>query len=273
MEFQTFSKEGRTIAAYTIGPKNTDAKTIVALSGFGCTHFIYLDLAEELSKNFRLVLVENRGMGKSSRTTTDYEISDLAKDAQFVLDQMGIKEYGVMGISMGGFIAQELVGLNPERVKALALMCTTSGASDFLHPIALTEEGLRQFASLDPQMAAEFSTVGTTHPSLKMNNPTRFKKIVDQRVLHRADLEEQIRQNRAAVKFLSTPFDLKKVKCPTLAMCGANDRFVNPENINIFKKNIEKCVTATIPESDHFFFMEKPEDVSSKLNQFFIEVL
>jgi 3-oxoadipate enol-lactonase len=269
MEALQFTKEGRIIAAYKEG---TGPKTIVALSGFGCTHYIYLDLIKELKDEFQIIIIENRGMGKSSRTTTDYEIKDLALDAQFVLDQLKIKEYAVMGISMGGFIAQELVKLNPENVRALSLMCTTSVGEGFIHPIALTEEGLRQFATLDPQMGAEFSTIGTTHPSLKMNNPTQFKKIVDYRVLHRTDLEEQIRQNRAAVDFLSKPINLSFVKCPTLAMCGSADRFVNPENSNIFKKHIEKCQSATVPDADHFFFLEKPEIVGQNLRRFFLEV-
>lgn len=269
MEFHTVSREGRKIAYYTEG----QGKVLIGLSGFACTHHIYLDLVNSLSKNFKVVLIENRGMGKSQSTSTEYDLKDLALDAKFVLDQLGINEYGVMGISMGGFIAQELLALDPKAVKALALMCTTSGNSDFLHPVALTEEGLRQFATLDPQMAAEFGTVGTTHPSLKLNNPAQYKKIVDMRAVNRANVDEQIRQNNAAVKFLKRPFDLKIVKCPTLAMCGANDRFVNPENINVFKNNIEKCVTATIPEADHFFFMEKPDLVANELNRFFIEVL
>jgi pimeloyl-ACP methyl ester carboxylesterase len=269
MQFHSFAREGRAIAAYSVGT----GKTIIGLSGFGCFHHIYEDICGELSKNFSIVLIENRGIGKSDLTTTDYEIADLARDAKFVIDQMGIKEFGVMGISMGGFIAQELVKLNPESTRALALMCTTSGNSDFIHPAALTEEGLRQFAALDPQIAAEFSTMGTTHPSLKQNNPNQYKRIVDERVTHRANLEEQIRQNRAAVKFIKSPFDLSVIKCPTLAMCGENDRFVSPENINVFKKNIKNCVTATIPETDHYFFMEKPLEVANKLNQFFIEVL
>jgi pimeloyl-ACP methyl ester carboxylesterase len=178
-----------------------------------------------------------------------------------------------MGISMGGFIAQELCKIATDRVKALSLMCTTSGNKDFIHPVPLTEEGLRQFASLDPQIAAEFATIGTTFPNFKLNNSIQFKKIVELRAIHRASLDEQLRQNKAAIKFLQMPFDLNVINCPTLAMCGANDRFVNPENINVFKKNIKKCQTVTIPESDHFFFMEKPTEVANHLNRFFIEVM
>jgi pimeloyl-ACP methyl ester carboxylesterase len=269
MKYYSYQKEGRTLSGIVDG----SGETIVAFNGFGCTHYIYLELLPILTKHFQIVVVDNRGTGKSESTNTEYSIKDLAEDAWFVLDQMGIKNCGAMGISMGGFIAQEFVGLHPERVKALSLMCTTSPNPDFVHPTALTEAGLRQFHTLEPSIAAEFSVVGTTHPSLKQHNPTQFKKIVDYKLNHRVDIEEQIRQNNAAVSFLKGSFDLSKIKCPTLSMCGENDRFVKPENVNAFKKHLEKCQTAMVPDTDHFFFLEKPEIVANHLDRFFTEVM
>ena len=210
-------------------------------------------------------------MGKSSATTQDYKLDDLVSDAQFLIEQLKIEKMGVIGISMGGFVAQLFAASFPDKVQALALLCTTSIGADFIHPVALTEEGLRQFATLDPKLAAEYSTIGTTHPNLKLNNPKRFEKIVEQRIKNRTNVEEQIRQNKAAIDFLNSLFEIKKVSCPTLAMSGENDRFVNPKNIDAFKKNISKCVTVVIPESDHFFFMEKPELIALELKKFFEE--
>lgn len=269
MDLQVFTREGRTIATY----KKGQGKTIIALNGFGCTHATYQELVDSLSSKFQIVVIENRGLGKSSPTTTPYSIKDLALDAKFVIDSMNLNEWGIMGISMGGFIAQELALLSKEKLKSLALMCTTSVGEGFVHPTALTEAGLRQFATLDPSLAAEFSVVGTTHPSLRVKNPTQFKKIVDYRIKNRADIEELVRQNEAAINFLNTPIDLSSINCPVLAMCGENDRFVHPSNVETFAKKFKLCQTKMIPETDHFFFMEKPEMVSEELRKFFVETL
>lgn len=246
---------------------------LLGLSGFGCSHYNYLDLLPELTKNFTVVMIDNRGMGASSKTTTDYSLRDVASDALLVMDYLKINEFGLMGISMGGFLAQELYALAPNRVKALAFMCTLSSGPDFIHPVSITEEGLRQFNTIDVAMQAEFSTMGTVHPSLKEKNPEQYKRIVDYRIKFKADIEELVRQNKAAVAFLSKPFDLSIIKCPTLAMAGANDRFVNPENTKVFQKNIKQCVTALVDETDHFFFLEKPDVVAKNLSRFFKEVL
>lgn len=246
---------------------------LLGLSGFGCSHYNYLDLLPELTKNFQVVLIDNRGMGQSDQTSSAYTLADVASDALAVMDQLGVQTFGLMGISMGGFIAQELVQLAGSRVKALALMCTLSSDPDFIKPVSLTEDGLRQFNTLDPKMQAELSTMATVHPSLKETSPSQYQRIVDLRIEHKAGLEELIRQNRAAVSFLQTPFDLSVVSCPTLAMAGAMDRFVNASNVAVFAHKIKQCQTSLINQTDHFFFLENPVEVAENLNRFFKEVI
>lgn len=246
---------------------------LLGISGFGCSHYNYIDLLPELSKHFQVIVIDNRGMGESSKTSSDYTLKDVASDVLAAMDFLGIKEFGLMGISMGGFIAQELYALAPERVKAISFLCTLSSGKDFIHPTSLTEAGLRQFATLDAKMQAEFSTMGTVHPSLKEKNPSQYQRIVDLRIANRSDVNEQVRQNNAAVSFLSKPFDLSIVKCPVLSLAGANDRFVNPDNTKAFQKNIQQCQTALVDECDHFFFLEKPKEVATHLVRFFKEVL
>ncbi len=271
MQIQTLALEFGQLVYYRTGP--VGAPALLGLSGFGCNHYNYIDLLPELSKSFQIILIDNRGMGKSGKTKAEYSLKDVASDALAVIDDCKIDKFGLMGISMGGFIAQELVALAPQRVSALALMCTLSSGPDFIHPVSITEEGLRQFNTLDVAMRAEFSTMATVHPELKEKFPETYKRIVNLRIDNIPDLEETIRQNTAAVNFINAPFDLSIVTCPTLAMAGAEDRFVNPENIKAFAKNIKKTQTALIPESDHFFFLEKPVEVAENLHRFFKEVL
>jgi pimeloyl-ACP methyl ester carboxylesterase len=253
--------------------QNSKAPVILGISGFGCTHYNYLDLLPELSKNFQIILIDNRGLGNSDRTTSDYSLKDVALDALAVMEALNINSFGLMGISMGGFIAQEIMKIAPEKVKALGLMCTLSSGSDFTQPIRITEVGLRQFNLLAPNIQAEYSTIATVHPTLKEKNPTQYQRIIDLRIKYKADIEQNVRQNKAACAFLDSPMDLSFIQCPTLAMAGSEDRFVSPKNVEAFKKNIKGCQTALIPESDHFFFLEKPNEVASVLSKFFQEVL
>jgi 3-oxoadipate enol-lactonase len=244
---------------------------LLGLSGFACTHYNFIDLVPELQKHFTVVLVDNRGMGKSSHTTKDYPLKALAEDALAVMDQLGAKTFGVMGISMGGFVAQELVKISPERVNALALMCTTSSSAHFIHPNRVTEEGLKLLSTWDLKKQVEFLTDSTVHPTLKEKFPERYQRIINLRMENKADLDESIRQNKAACDFLDHDLDLSFVKCPVLAMAGNEDRFISPKSPELFKSAMVNAQVEVelIPEADHFFFLEKPKIVGEKLNNFF----
>lgn len=255
------------IAFFTAG----SGPYLLGLSGFACTHYNFIDLTLELQKNFTVVLIDNRGMGKSSHTKLDYSMKDLALDAIAVMDHLGAKTFGVMGISMGGFIAQELIKLAPERVSALSLMCTTSGSPRFIHPNKVTEEGLRLLSTWDASTQVEFLTNATVHPTLKTLMPDRYQRIINLRLENMADLEESIRQNKAACHFIDTDFDLSFITCDVLAMAGKEDRFVSPESPAIFKSAMPKAnvTTELIEGTDHFFFLEKAKLVGEKLSNFF----
>ncbi|MBC7712042.1 MAG: alpha/beta hydrolase [Rhizobacter sp.] len=265
MNQSMITRDSQDIAFYTEGT----GPYLLGLSGFGCNHYNFIDLVPELKKNFTVVLVDNRATGKSGPTTKDYKVSDLAADALAVMDSLNVKTFGVMGISMGGFIAQELVKLAPVRVSALALMCTTSGPPVFSHPKKLTEADLRASAAYEPRAYATIMTDFTTHESLKKNDPDRYQRIINLRLESPMDLEEKIRQNRAAVAFIETPFDLSVIKCPLYVSAGETDRFLSPTFPSIFKSVIPQATAELIPETDHYFFLEKPVLVGGKLNNFF----
>jgi 3-oxoadipate enol-lactonase len=272
MQAVVINRDFGELSYYRLG-LNDARPVLLGLSGFGCSYYNYIDLLPELIKDFQVVLIDNRGIGKSDKTKFEYTLRDVAMDALAVMDELKIKSFGLMGISMGGFIAQELIALAPERVKGVSFMCTLSSAPDFIHPVNITEDGLRKFNTLDIKMQSEFSTAQTVHPSLKEKKPDQYQRIINLRIENIADLEETIRQNNAAVAFLKRPFDLSVIQCPVLVMSGADDRFVDSRNTEVFKRHISNCKSILIEESDHFFFLEKPKEVALNLVQFFKEVL
>jgi len=80
-----------------------------------------------LGRHFRLVLVDNRGSGRSDLPPGSFGVADMAGDILSVLDGAGIRRAHVMGVSLGGMVAQELAVDYPERVGDLILVSTTPG--------------------------------------------------------------------------------------------------------------------------------------------------
>ena len=80
-----------------------------------------------LARDFEVTVYDHRGVGKSSRAEPGYSIADLADDAAALLDELGLESTHVLGISMGGMVAQELALRHPSSVRTLTLGCTYSG--------------------------------------------------------------------------------------------------------------------------------------------------
>jgi pimeloyl-ACP methyl ester carboxylesterase len=81
----------------------------------------------ELRRHFRLVLVDNRGSARSGLPAASFDVADMAADVVAVLDGAGIRQAHVLGVSLGGMVAQELAIDHPGRVDALVLVSTTPG--------------------------------------------------------------------------------------------------------------------------------------------------
>ena len=100
---------------------------LVLIQGMGLDRLGWEPVLRKLRRRFRLVLVDNRGVGHSGRPTGSFTVADMAGDIVAVLDAAGISRAHVLGASLGGMVAQELAISHPERVDGLVLACTAPG--------------------------------------------------------------------------------------------------------------------------------------------------
>src|SRR5882757_2384177 len=82
---------------------------------------------EELRRDFELIVYDHRGVGASTRLQAPLTIAQMAEDASGLLSALAIGRADVLGISMGGMVAQELALAHPEQVRTLNLGCTYCG--------------------------------------------------------------------------------------------------------------------------------------------------
>ncbi|MCR9203107.1 MAG: alpha/beta hydrolase [Halobacteriovoraceae bacterium] len=243
---------------------------ILCLSGFGCSHYNFIEIEKDLGDEFPMVLLDNRGMGGSTDVSEDYLLSDVVQDALEVMEQLEIPRFHLMGISMGGFLSQLLTLAAPEKVETLTLMCTTSGGEEYIPMPEMTEEMLHGFYALEEPRKTEMAVEATAHPTIKERAFGTFQKIVELRRAHPVRVDQIIKQKRAVDKFLLTPLNLESIKVPTLVLSGDADRFVNPKNGEIIQSHISGSLYKTVPDTDHLFFLEKPRMVARLIKEFFI---
>jgi len=80
-----------------------------------------------MKNNFEVIVFDNRDAGRSENVEENYELKDLGIDTVGLMDKLNIEKAHILGISMGGMIAQELVLNYPERVNKLVLASTNCG--------------------------------------------------------------------------------------------------------------------------------------------------
>src|ERR1044072_1495615 len=100
---------------------------LLMIMGLGYSHDMWNRAAPVLAERYRIIMFDNRGVGRSDVPPGPYPIATMAADARAVLDGAGIDRAHVFGVSMGGMIAQEFALNYPERVGALVLGCTACG--------------------------------------------------------------------------------------------------------------------------------------------------
>jgi 3-oxoadipate enol-lactonase len=76
------------------------------------------------SAGYRTIVFDNRDVGQSSQATESYEIADMAQDALALADALELDSFHLLGVSMGGAIAQEIALAAPARVRTLTLAVT-----------------------------------------------------------------------------------------------------------------------------------------------------
>jgi len=105
-----------------------DGEPLVLLMGLGVDILGWALQLPAFSERYRTVALDNRDVGRSDYADEPYEIADMADDALAVCDDIGLESFHLLGVSMGGLIAQELALRDPDRVRTLTL-CTTYGGT------------------------------------------------------------------------------------------------------------------------------------------------
>src|SRR3954468_18220299 len=108
--------------------QGSGTEPLLLIQGMSGTHLSWGDpFLEQLADDFDVVTYDHRGIGRSAPVSAPFTIAELADDAAQILDAVGWETAHVMGISMGGMVAQELALRHGGRIRTLTLGCTYCG--------------------------------------------------------------------------------------------------------------------------------------------------
>jgi 3-oxoadipate enol-lactonase len=245
-----------------------DGPPLLLIHGLGYERHGWGPLPALLAEDFRVLLFDNRGIGESDAPPGPYTTASMAADALGVLDAAGVERAHVVGTSLGGMVAQELVLAAPERVDRLVLACTTPGHDTYPIP-QRTLDLVARFPTLAPEEAFRLGVENALADSTVAERPELVEEIFAYRLAHPPNMAGWQAQAGASLGFDARP-RLGGVQAPTLVQHGTGDHVVDVRNAPLLAEVIPGARLELYEDLGHLFFWEEPERVAADLRSFLL---
>ena len=214
-------------------------------------------LAEALSGDAELILFDQRGSGASGQWVGDYSTELLADDAAGLLQALGIDSASVVGLSMGGMIAQKLAVRFPRSVDKLMIGCSTAGGSQSLPCAVGSAKEMAEFYRLPLPEQIEIALAMEYGTGVSKDNG-----VFVERLRNELDVDERrvaLLQHRAiAFNNHDASQELPYLNVDCLILTGDEDRVVPWRNSENLAQLIPHARLAFIKGCGHRFWEEDP---------------
>lgn len=233
---------------------------LVMIMGFSGTHAGWIFQRHAFQKHFQVITFDNRGVGKTDKPSGPYSIRMMAEDTIGLMTHLGIEKAHILGVSMGGYIAQEIAINYPERVEKLVMGCTYArqdercGHSTEYH-LGL---GLPDGCSAEELKKVPVSKVLRTEFPLAFNG--RLFQIVAAFVMNfyaRRMATGGVAAQFQAIAEHDTLERLHLIQAPTLIITGTQDRIIKPASSEVLEKMIPNARLVNIDGGSHSVFIGK----------------
>lgn len=237
---------------------------VLLIQGLGFTHEMWFRVLPALQDEYRVILFDNRGMGRSDVPRGPYPIRLMARDACAVLDAAGVGAAHVIGASMGGMIAQEMAHRCPERVLSLVLACTSYGGLGVCWP--------------DPRRIP-FGMLWSKEPQAECERTTERLIYAPGTPRERLDEDRLVRctccwtrkgflNQLAGILVWNSYRWLPTLQLPVLVVHGDEDRVIPVQNGEALARRIPGAHYCQIRGAGHILITDQPEACRQEIGGF-----
>ena len=239
---------------------------VLFLHGIGGNRSNWTAQIEAVRDSFHAVAWDARGYGDSDDYEGPLDFGDFARDALRVLDRFEAESAHLVGLSMGGRIAQDFHARFPDRVATLVLCDTMSGFRTSLTPEKRAEfVRLRQAplkAGKEPRDIADALVESLVGPGAGDAARRRLRDSIA--ALHK---ESYLKTVEASLSF-DRSAELDRIAVPTLLLYGEHDRLTPPSLGKALHERISGSEFAVIEDAGHLSNIERPEAFNAALLAF-----
>ncbi|MBI5288575.1 MAG: alpha/beta fold hydrolase [Chloroflexi bacterium] len=251
---------------------DANAEPVLLIMGFTMNAGAWAAQVPALSERYHVIAFDNRGAGRTTQPDGPYTMRQMAADAAGLLDHLGIASAHVIGISMGGMIAQEFAINYPERVRSLVLACTTPGGPRSAGYQQMMDSGAEALeaesleALMTPERLQESMLLAFTPEYLASPGPAFQQMAVT--TLQFPQTLEGMKGQLMAIREHDTFDRLSRITAPTLVIGGTDDMLVDAANSPILAERIPGAELHMFPGLRHGFNVEDPDEVNARILEF-----
>jgi 3-oxoadipate enol-lactonase len=236
-----------------------EGEPLLLIQGMSATHMAWgRPFRDALEQSFETIVFDNRGMGRSGAAELPFQIRDLATDTAGLFDALELESAHVVGISMGGMIAQELALAHPQRIRTLTIGASYCGGPEgtLMAPEDLQMLGTA-YASGEREQVLQAMWEINLSPGFREDD-SRFAAFAEMGSALPAPQPVVLQQMRACGAH-DTHQRLGQISLPTLVIHGDVDRLLGYANGREIAALIPGAQLETLEGVGHMFWWEQPE--------------
>jgi 3-oxoadipate enol-lactonase len=248
--------EGGAVRLHVTDEGPRDAGTpLVLLCSLGSTVDMWAPQRRDLAGEHRVLTMDTRGHGGSPVPDGPYTVEELADDVLETLDDLGVARAAFAGVSLGGAMSQAIALRAPERVTALALVCTSARFANLqtFTDRAATARAEGMDAIADGVVARWFT------------DDASAATVASMRAMIAATPPEGYAGCCEAIVAWDSRADLGRITAPTLVISGAEDPATPPEHGRAIAEGIPGARFEVVADAAHLASYQRPEVVTGLL--------
>jgi poly(3-hydroxyalkanoate) depolymerase len=228
----------------------------------------FVEAMHEACPDLEIITYDSIGVGRSSTPSLPYRFSGLSKTVSQMLDTLDVAQVYVLGLSFGGFLAQEFARQHPQRCKKLILAATCAGVISIPPSMKVLSMMASPRRYTDPEYAKEVL------PEIYGGKYRHDKKLLEAHIEKMADRKPETEQSKRGYLYQqgcvigwSSLWWLHSLKQPTLVLSGLDDPLIHPVNIKVMANLIPNAELHTF-EDGHLFLITSVDKVTPIIKEF-----
>ncbi|MEM9242853.1 MAG: alpha/beta hydrolase [Pseudomonadota bacterium] len=248
--------------------QKANKQTIILISGLGEDHSYWLPIKDLFLQEYGVLLIDNRGTGKSTDVAPVETIATMANDVVAVMDACGLKNAHILGHSMGGFIAQTIARDFPHRVDKLMLCSTGCHPSEKIMHSLDAQNRLIRLGTVPAELLINLG-LPWAYSNQLFAHPEKLKAVIQEKLDKPLITTQEVvdQHTNACGQFDSRPW-LSNITAKTLILCGREDLLLPVDQNEFMAQSIQSSELVIIDDTAHLLHVEQPERFYKLIRKF-----